>query len=151
MNLKGFVVAAIAALLLGACAHPMGVAEYRAHAAMGEQTVRYGVVDTVREVTIRARETGVGSASGAMIGSIAGSHAGHGHHSSIAGFIGGAILGAIIGSEVERSANERPGVELTVLLDSGRTIAVVQDAEERFRAGDRVRVLSGRGLTRVTH
>ena len=151
MNLKGFAIAVLAAVLLGACAHPMGVAEYRAHAAMGEQSVRYGVVDTVREVTIRARETGVGSASGAMIGSIAGSHAGHGHHSSVAGFIGGAILGAIIGSEVERSANERPGVELTVLLDSGRTIAVVQDAEERFRAGDRVRVLSGRGLTRVTH
>jgi outer membrane lipoprotein SlyB len=118
---------------------------------MGEQSVRYGVVDTVRDVTIAARRTGVGSASGAVIGSIAGSHAGHGYHGHVAGFLGGAILGALIGNEVERAANEQPGLELTVVLDSGRTIAVVQDAEERFRAGDRVRVLSGRGLTRVTH
>lgn len=151
MNIGRFLAAALAGLALGGCAHHYGSAEYRGYEAMGEQSVRYGVVDTVREVRIRARETGLGSASGAVIGSIAGSNAGHGYHSSVAGFIGGAILGGIIGSEVERSANERPGVELTVMLDSGRTIAVVQDAEEHFRAGDRVRVLSGRGLTRVTH
>jgi outer membrane lipoprotein SlyB len=69
----------------------------------------------------------------------------------VAGAIGGAILGGIIGQSVERSANERPGVELTVLLDSGRYIAVVQEADEAFRSGDRVRILSGRGTTRVTH
>jgi outer membrane lipoprotein SlyB len=40
--------------------------------------------------------------------------------------------------------------EITVLLDSGKYIAVVQGADELFRAGDRVRVLSGR-TTRVTH
>jgi outer membrane lipoprotein SlyB len=38
-----------------------------------------------------------------------------------------------------------------VLLDSGRYIAVIQEADEMFRPGDRVRVLSGRGSTRVTH
>ena len=151
MSFRIVVGAALAALLLGGCAHHYGAADYRGYEALGEQSVRYGVVDTVREVRIQARQSGVGSASGAMIGSIAGSHAGHGYHGHVAGFIGGAILGAIIGNEVERSANERPGVELTVVLDSGRTIAVVQDAEEHFRAGDRVRVLSGRGLTRVTH
>jgi outer membrane lipoprotein SlyB len=69
----------------------------------------------------------------------------------VAGAIGGAILGGIIGQSVERSANERPGVELTVLLDSGKYIAVVQEADEDFRSGDRVRILSGRGTTRVTH
>jgi outer membrane lipoprotein SlyB len=42
-------------------------------------------------------------------------------------------------------------VEVTVLLDSGRYIAVVQEADEPFRAGDRVRVLSRHGATRVTH
>jgi outer membrane lipoprotein SlyB len=42
-------------------------------------------------------------------------------------------------------------VEVTVLLDSGKYVAVVQQADEPFRAGDRVRVLSGRNSTRVTH
>jgi outer membrane lipoprotein SlyB len=57
----------------------------------------------------------------------------------------------VIGQQVERSSLERPGLEVTVQLDSGMYIAVVQEADEPFRAGDRVRILSGRGLTRVTH
>ena len=58
----------------------------------------------------------------------------------------------IIGQNVEKSANERRGVEVTVLLDSGKYIAVVQEADDAFRPGDRVRVLTGRGgSTRVTH
>jgi outer membrane lipoprotein SlyB len=67
------------------------------------------------------------------------------------GALGGAILGGVIGQNVEQSANERRGEEITVLLDSGRYLAVVQEADESFRPGDRVRVLSGRGNTRVTH
>ena len=60
----------------------------------------------------------------------------------------GAILGGIIGNAVEREAQRaRHGVELTVRLDHGRMIAVVQDdAGEAFRPGDRVRVLSD-GMT----
>ena len=69
----------------------------------------------------------------------------------VAGAIGGAILGGLLGSNIERSANERPGLEVTVQLDSGQYISVVQEADEGFRPGDRVRVLSGRGTTRVTH
>ena len=38
-----------------------------------------------------------------------------------------------------------------MLLDSGKYVAVVQEADEDFRAGDRVRILSGRGATRVSH
>jgi outer membrane lipoprotein SlyB len=81
---------------------------------------------------------------------VAGSNVGGGN-AQIAGAIGGAILGGIIGQNVERSANERRGLEVTVLLDSGKYIAVAQEADEPFRAGDRVRILSGRGATRVTH
>jgi outer membrane lipoprotein SlyB len=112
--------------------------------------VRFGVVETVRPVRIQPRESGVGTAGGAVLGGIAGSNVGGGS-GQVAGAIGGAILGGIIGQSVERSANERPGVELTVLLDSGKYIAVVQEADEEFRSGDRVRIVSGRGMTRVTH
>ena len=139
----------LAATLAG-CAAPHGPATYAGYEAGAEQTVRFGIVESVREVTIQPRETGVGSAAGAVIGSVAGSHVGRGS-GEIVGAIGGAILGGIIGQQVERDANRRPGVEVTVLLDSGRYIAVVQEPDEAFRAGDRVRVLSGRGSTRVTH
>jgi outer membrane lipoprotein SlyB len=144
--------AALAALAvtLGGCAYHAGSADYRGYETRGEQAVRFGIVDTVREVRIQPRDTGVGSSAGAFLGGIAGSHAGRGS-GNIVGAIGGAIIGSIIGHNVEHQANELKGVEVTVLLDSGKYIAVVQEADEGFRAGDRVRVLSGRNSTRVTH
>jgi outer membrane lipoprotein SlyB len=142
--------AALSALALGGCAYHGGPDYYRGYEARSAQAVSFGVVEAIREVRIQYGESGVGAASGAMLGSIAGSHAGRGH-GHIAGAIGGAILGGLIGQEIERSGNEREGIELTVLLDSGRYIAVIQEADEMFRPGDRVRVLSGRGSTRVTH
>ena len=149
---KWVVATAMGALLAGGCAYPVGgSSEYRAYETRGEQSVRFGVVESVRGVRISPHDTGVGTASGAVLGGLAGSNVGGGN-GQIAGAIGGAILGGIIGQNVEKSANERPGVEVTVLLDSGRYIAVVQEADEEFRSGDRVRILSGRGgNTRVTH
>ena len=147
---KASALAAGCVLALGGCAYNAGSADYRGYEARGEQSVRFGVVETVREVRIQPRDTGVGSSAGAFLGGIAGSHAGRGG-GQIVGAIGGAIIGSIIGHNVEHQANEVPGVEVTVLLDSGRYIAVVQGADEAFRAGDRVRVLSGRASTRVTH
>lgn len=143
-------VIALACALLAGCAYDRGSGDYRGYEVMGEQSVRFGVVETVRQVRIQPRETGVGSTAGAFIGGIAGSHAGRGS-GEIVGAIGGAIIGSILGHNIERAGNEVPGVELTVLLDSGRYIAVVQQADEAFRPGDRVRILSGRNTTRVTH
>ena len=53
---------------------------------------------------------------------------------------------------VENNANQRNGIEVTVRLDSGRTIAVPQEnSGENFRPGDRVRVLSDGYTTRVAY
>jgi len=150
MELNRSILALALTGLIAGCAYPQGSGDYRGYEVMGEQSVRFGVVETVRDVRIQPRNTGVGSTAGAFIGGIAGSHAGRGT-GEIVGAIGGAIIGSIVGNSVERSANELPGVEVTVLLDSGRYIAVVQQGDETFRAGDRVRVLSGRNTTRVTH
>ena len=150
MNLTLRIAAVALAATLAGCATHHGSTTYRGYESGAEQSVRFGIVESVREVTIQPRETGVGSAAGAVIGSVAGSHVGRGS-GEIVGAIGGAILGGIIGQQVERDANQRAGIEVTVLLDSGRYIAVVQSPEEAFRAGERVRVLSGRGSTRVTH
>jgi outer membrane lipoprotein SlyB len=141
---------ALSAVLLGACAYPAGSRDYHGYQVMGEQDVRFGVVESVRDVKINPGPTGVGTAGGAALGGIAGSTVGGGS-GQVAGAIGGAILGGILGSNIEKSANERPGIEITVLLDSGKYLAIVQEPDEMFRAGDRVRVLSGHGATRVSH
>lgn len=147
---KGVLAAAVLGLALGGCAYHYGSGDYRGYQVRGEQSVRFGVVDSVRPVRINPRDTGVGAATGAIAGGIAGSNVGGGS-GQIVGALGGAILGGVIGQNVEQSANERRGEEITVLLDSGKYLAVVQEADESFRPGDRVRVLSGRGNTRVTH
>jgi outer membrane lipoprotein SlyB len=149
-NFKPAAIAAIGALLLGGCAYNAGSRDYRGYEVQGEQSVRFGVVESVRDVSINPRESGVGTAGGAALGMVAGSNVGGGS-GQVAGAIGGAILGGILGQSIERSANQRPGVEVTVLLDNGKYVAIVQEADEQFRSGDRVRILSGRGAARVTH
>ena len=150
MKIQVAAVAAAFALSAGGCAYHTGAGDYRGYQVMGEQSVRFGVVDTVRPVRINPRETGVGTAGGAVLGGIAGSNVGGGS-GQVAGAVGGAILGGILGQNIEASANERQGIEVTVHLDTGKYIAVVQEADEAFRPGDRVRILTGRGTTRVTH
>ena len=63
---------------------------------------------------------------------------------------GGAVVGAIAGSAIEKNANDRKGVEVTVRLEGGKLIAITQEKDEEFRVGDRVRILSGQGATRVS-
>ena len=151
MAIHNAIAFALAAALISGCAYHAGSGDYRGHEVMGEQSVRFGVVETVRDVKIRPGNTGVGSTAGAIVGGIAGSHVGGGS-GEIVGAIAGTVLGSIIGYNAELAANEMPGVEVTVLLDSGMYIAVVQQATaEAFRPGERVRVLGGRATIRVTH
>lgn len=151
MKIAPLTLAAVAALAVAGCAAPpRGGADYRGYETRQAQTVQFGVVESVRNVRINATESGVGATSGAVLGGIAGSTIGQGR-GSVAGAVAGAVIGGIAGQAIERDANLRPGIEITVKLEGGRMIAVVQEADENFRPGDRVRVLTGPGGTRVTH
>ncbi len=87
---------------------------------------------------------------GAVVGGIAGSEIGQGKGSAV-GTVLGAVGGAVAGHAIEEATTRKGGLEITVKLEGGRTLAVVQEADEAFRPGERVRVLSGGGVTRVTH
>lgn len=142
--------AILAVLLLAACAPSQRGDVYQRGQALRAQTVELAVVETVRPVQIAGTNSGVGTVGGAAVGGIAGSTVGGGSRANAVGAIAGAIIGGVVGSAVEQSASQKPGVEVTVRLDSGRMIAVIQDdAGEAFRPGDRVRVLSDGVTTRV--
>lgn len=68
---------------------------------------------------------------------------------SIAGAYG-LLLGAT-GGLVEEAGTRRQGVEITVRMDNGGIISVVQEVSgsASFHAGDRVRVLTLGGTTRI--
>ena len=153
MNLNRILVfgmGAVASLLIGCASPGLGGGNYARAQVRGEQTVRIGVVENVRDVVIDARDTGTGTLAGAAVGGIAGSTVGGGYRANAAGAIAGAVVGGIIGSAIEKNANDRRGVEVTVRLESGKLIAVTQEKDEEFRVGDRIRILSGQGATRVT-
>ena len=137
--------------ILAGCAQPgLGGGNYTRGQVRGEQSVRIGTVENVRDVTIDARDTGTGTLAGAAIGGVAGSTVGGGSRANTVGAIAGAVVGGLIGNAVEKSGNDRRGVEVTVRLESGALIAVTQEKDEEFRTGDRVRILSGQGTTRIT-
>jgi outer membrane lipoprotein SlyB len=142
--------ASVLALGLNGCADNVGSGEYSRQQVQTEQTVRYGVVDQVRPVVIQGNNSGIGAVAGAGLGGVAGSTIGH-NSGSVAGAIAGAVIGGLAGNAVENSANKKNGVEITIKLDNGQVIAVTQGADEQFHIGDRVRVLSGGGVTRVSH
>lgn len=142
--------AVLAALLLSACATSESGSTYSRSQARSEMHVRMGVVESVRNVTIEAARSGVGAVAGGAVGGVAGSEIGHGKGSTV-GSILGAVAGGIAGQAIEDKVNKKDGLEITIKLDNGQLIAVTQEADEAFRVGERVRVLSGGGATRVSH
>ncbi|MDO8313801.1 MAG: glycine zipper 2TM domain-containing protein [Rugosibacter sp.] len=142
-------VAAILALMLAACASQSG-SSYSRTQTRSEQTVRLGVVESVRNVTIEGTQSGVGAVAGAAVGGLGGSNIGGGKGSTV-GAVLGAVVGGVAGNAIEGSTTKQAGLEITVKLDNGQLTAITQEADEQFRPGERVRILSGGGATRVTH
>lgn len=136
--------------MLGGCASGLGGKDYSRAQARVVQEVQMGVVESVREVNIEGTKTPVGAGAGAVVGGVAGSTMGGGRGSVIGATVG-AVLGGVGGAAAEEAITRQKGVEITVKLDSGRLIAITQAADEAFRVGDRVRVLTGGGTTRVSH
>ena len=147
-----FIVLLSGAVLAG-CAQPtLTGTTFSRDEARQVQTVQMGYVESVRPVVIEGRTDGiVGAGAGAALGGIAASGIGGGRGRDMA-IVAGAAAGGIAGQRVEERASRRQGVEITVLLDSGRIVSVVQevDPNQDFWPGQPVRVL-GQGTTaRVT-
>ena len=137
-------------LALTGCASGVGGKDYSRAQARTVQEVEMGRVESVREVRIEGTKTPLGAGVGVVVGGVAGSTIGGGRGSAIGATVG-AVLGGLGGAAAEEGITRKRGLEITVKLDGGRTIAVTQAADEAFREGDRVRVLTGGGVTRVSH
>lgn len=138
----------VTCLLLAGCASGVSGDTYTRGQTRTAQEVELGTVEMVREVQIEGTKSGVGSTAGAVIGGV--SAGGRGKTGTVTGVLG-AVIGGIAGAAVEEGTTRQKGYEITVKLDSGRAIAVVQAADEEFKPGERVRILQGGGTTRVSH
>ncbi len=140
----------VVTLLVSGCVSSKSGGVYKRDQARTVQRVELGIVEHVREVRIEGTKSGIGTAIGGVVGGVVGSEVGHGSGRDIATILGAAGGGAA-GAAAEEAVTRQMGLEITVELDNGRLIAVTQAADEAFNVGDRVRVLSGQGITRVTH
>lgn len=148
MKISRFIAFLAAAALLSGCASSNSGDVYSRNQARTVQTVQMGTVQAVRSVQIEGPRSGVGAIGGGVAGGVLGSTIGKGKGSTLAA-LGGAAVGAVGGAVAEEQLTRKNGLEITVRLDSGSIIAVVQDADVQFAVGERVRVLTGGGVTRV--
>jgi outer membrane lipoprotein SlyB len=137
-------------LLLAGCASGLGGGTYERSEARRAMTVDFGTVESVRFVQLEGTKSPVGTIAGAAVGGVAGSTIGGGSGRTIATVLG-AVAGGVAGSAVEEGVTRKRGIEVTVRLETGQLMAVVQEDEgESFQSGERVRVVRDGRTTRVT-
>jgi len=150
MQISRILVLISLSFFLAACAGSQSGSVYSRDDARKTQTVRMGVVESVRLVRIEGTKTPIGTVAGGAVGGIAGSTIGHGRGSAAAAVVG-AVVGGLAGAAAEEGITRKDGLEITIKLDNGTMLAVVQEADEQFHPGERVRLVESGGTTRVTH
>jgi outer membrane lipoprotein SlyB len=138
-----------AVVLTAGCTLPSSQSIYDRNAAGRSMSIDTGNVIAVRSVQISGRSTIVGTGGGALMGSAAASGG-----SGVGGAVvqaAGAVGGAIAGEAVEEGVTRKNAQEITIKLNSGDTIAVVQaiSKEGSFAVGEHVQVMQGAAGTQV--
>lgn len=139
-----------AVALLAGCASDQSGDVYSRDEARQVQTVRTGTITALRPVAIEGTKSPVGAGAGAVVGGIGGSAIGGGRGSFVTAIIG-AVAGGLLGAATEEGFTKANGVEITVKEDDGGSRAYVQAVNkgEIFRVGERVRILTVNGTSRV--
>ena len=127
-------------LVTGGCASSMSPNVYSRDQAQKVQTVHKGEVIMVREVQIEGTKSGAGAIAGGIMGFALGSTIGSGSGRTVAR-AAGTVGGAAAGAAIEEGATRQMGLEITIELDNGEVVSIVQGADEMFDEGDLVRVL----------
>ena len=137
-------------LILAGCTNRHSPHVYSGSETMQADEISYGTITRMNAVTIKDENTGVGLVGGGVAGGVLGSQIGGGS-GRVLGAVGGAIVGAAAGALAEDEFQKTAGVQITVRLDTGRRVAIVQAAEgSNYSVGQRVRVVtSPTGRTRV--
>lgn len=150
MRTAQYLLVSFLSLCLLACASSNSGSVYSRDEARKMQTIKTGVVESVRSVKLEGTKSPVGTIAGGAVGGVAGSSIGGGRGSAIMAILG-AVAGGLLGSAAEEGITRKDAYEITVKLDGGGMVAVVQEADEVFKAGDKVRLVENGETTRVSH
>lgn len=135
---------------LSGCASSNAGNVYSRSEARQAQVVKYATVEAVQPVRIEGTRSYIGTATGAVLGGLAGSTVGGGTGQKAAA-VAGAVAGGLAGTAAEQALTKADGLELTVRLENGTIMSIVQEtSEQQFQVGQRVRVLQHNGTYRVS-
>ena len=103
-----------------------------------------GEILAVRDVVIKASITQAGSTGmGARIGGAAGRSAIYGGPAAAIG-AAGAVVGEAVGAVAGARADDKRGEEITVLVEGGQTVTIVQErGSPPLAPGERVKIITG--------
>ena len=148
MKLLPITLVSLLALIVSACANHPSHRTYPARSVGSALNVHDGEIIAISPVTVEGRHDQLGTLGGGLVGNAVGRTVGGGSGSRIAGAVG-AVGGAVAGRAIQRKATEKAAYEVIVVLDTGRTVAIVQTDTTSLHEGDQVRVLMGRGNNRI--
>jgi len=139
----------LATLVLAACSTSSPDVIQRGD-AQRLSTVSDAVVLSVRTVTVEGSQSGVGAATGGVVGGLAGYGAGSNQRDAqIIGLLA-VTAGAVAGNVIERAGTREEAVEILVQLKNGDRKALVQaKGSEVFTPGEAVILVTTSGKVRV--
>jgi outer membrane lipoprotein SlyB len=132
---------ALALPVVTGCASSRGGKVYSRDQARTAQQVYYATVIRVEEVTIEGTQGVVGAVAGGVVGGFLGNTIGGGSGNKLA-TAAGAVGGALAGGAAEKAATTKAALEIEVERDDGKMMVVVQEKDDQYAAGDRVRLIS---------
>lgn len=83
--------------------------------------------------------SGLGIASGALVGGLLGNHVGGGNGRKLA-TVAGAVGGGYAGNQIEKNARSRTVTDTKVRMDNGAVRHVTEEGARRYYNGEHVRV-----------
>ncbi|ALB02080.1 membrane protein [Francisella persica ATCC VR-331] len=122
---------------------------YSANSVGQVSQVEHGQIIDIQQINIKGFDN-IGVRIGGLAGGIGGALAGSGNvFTSVAASIGGAIVGGIAGGVTEDAITSSKGYQFTIKLDSGRTIAVLQEDKHDLNIGDQATIYMSGNNTRI--
>jgi len=101
------------------------------------QSDRYGTIANLENVQVDEKyKLGVGTAVGAVAGGILGSQVGDSTTATVAG----AVLGGLAGTYAESKIKNQNAQQVTVNMNTGGRLTILQPEDNRLREGMQVRV-----------
>lgn len=144
------VFAAAILVILQACASSLEGDVYSRNEAQSSMSFQWATIEAIKPVVIEGDRSNKGALAGGLIGGAAG-HAATGSSTQPLVTAVGAVAGAIAGQAVEEKATRAQGAEISLKMDNGEHIIIVQEVKNlgEFAVGERVRVIAGSGKLRV--